>query len=215
MVDALRQVWEASDRLCAKRLAPFLPDLVAVLERQGELTLTAEVRAQMVRRSAATIDRHLRPYRCQGRPRPHTQTRASSALRAQVPVRTFGEWGDARPGALQADLVAHGGESTEGFYLSTLLAVDVATGWTECEAVWGKGQQRVGSAVHHLRQRLPIPLQELHTDNGGEFLNAVLSPYCQRAGIRLTRGRPSKKNDQAYAEQKNWVVVRRLVGYDR
>ena len=58
-------------------------------------------------------------------------------------------------------------------------------------------------------------MRELHTDNGSEFLNGVLDPWCQREGIRLTRGRPYRKNDQAYVEQKNWSVVRRLIGYDR
>jgi transposase InsO family protein len=136
-------------------------------------------------------------------------------LKAQVPVRTFGEWEAVPPGAVQADLVAHCGASTDGFYLTTLVAVDVATGWTECQAVWGKGQQRVGSALHHIRRRLPVRLRELHTDNGGEFLNEVIYPYCRREGIRLTRGRPYKKNDQAYVEQKNGSVVRRLIGYER
>jgi transposase InsO family protein len=130
-------------------------------------------------------------------------------------VRTFGEWAEVAAGSLQADLVAHCGESTLGFYLNTLVAVDVATSWTECRAVWGKGQERVGTAVHHVRQALPFPLRELHTDNGSEFLNEVLYPWCRREGIRFTRGRPYKKNDQAYVEQKNWSVPRRLIGYDR
>jgi Integrase core domain len=116
---------------------------------------------------------------------------------------------------VQADLVAHCGDSTEGFYLTTLNVVDVATGWTECVSVWGKGQQRVGTAVHQVRQSLPFALRELHTDNGSEFLNAVVYPWCRNEGIRLTRGRPYKKNDQAHVEQRNWSVIRRLVGYDR
>lgn len=95
------------------------------------------------------------------------------------------------------------------------MAVDVATGWQECVVVWGKGKDRVGGGVHQIRGRLPFPLRELHTDNGGEFINDALYPYCQRHGIHLTRGRPYKKNDQAYVEQRNWSVVRRLVGYHR
>jgi hypothetical protein len=211
---ALRRAWEAADRVCSKRLAPFLAELVPILERQGELRLSAEARAALVGLSPATIDRLLRPYRA-GRRRPYGQSPAAAALRAQIPVRTFGEWGGVSPGAAQADLVSHCGASTEGFYLTTLVAVDVATSWCELEPVWGKGQQRVGSALHRLRRRLPMALRELHTDNGGEFLNAVLHPYCHREGIRFTRGRPYKKNDQAYAEQKNWAAVRRIVGYER
>ena len=93
--------------------------------------------------------------------------------------------------------------------------MDVATGWHVCVPVWGKGKERVGGGVHEVRSRLPFTLREIHTDNGSEFINDALYPYCQRHGIGFTRGRPYKKNDQAYVEQKNWSIVRRLVGYDR
>jgi hypothetical protein len=116
---------------------------------------------------------------------------------------------------VQADLVAHGGETTAGFYLTTLTVVDVATSWTELEAVWGKGQERIRGGFHRARSRFPFPLTALHTDNGGEFLNGVLNPYCQQTDLRLTRGRPYHKNDQAYVEPKNGATVRRLIGYDR
>ena len=91
----------------------------------------------------------------------------------------------------------------------------MATGWVECQGVWGKGQQRVGSALHHVSQRLPFPLLGLDSDNGTEFINHQLCAYCQREGITFTRSRPYKKNDSAHVEQKNWSVIRRLVGYDR
>jgi hypothetical protein len=215
VVAALRVAWEAADRPCGKRLAPFLRELVGCLERHGELAVDPVARAVLVRLSAATVDRLLAPLKREGRRRPVTQSAAADALKALVPVRTFGEWADAAPGALQADLVVHCGESTAGFYLATLVAVDVATGWTELEEVWGMSHKRVGAAVHLVRQRLPVPLRELHTDNGGEFLNQLLVPWCRAEGIRCTRGRPYRKNDQAWVEQRNWTAVRQLVGYDR
>jgi len=116
---------------------------------------------------------------------------------------------------MEADLVAHCGESTEGFYLNTFCAVDVASGWTECLPVWGKGQERVGGAVHRIRQHLPFPLLGLDSDNGSEFINQHLFTYCHRQGITFTRSRAYKKNDSCHVEQKNGNVVRRLVGYDR
>jgi len=213
---ALEHVWEASDYLCSKRLAPFLDELVEALERHGELRISAEQRTVLVHISPATIDRLLRPVRRLHRHHGVTTTSPSIlAVRAQVPVRTFGEWADVKPGNVQADLLAHCGNSTYGFFLTSLLAVDVATGWTELQAVWGKGQQRVGSAVHRIREALPMPLRSLHTDNGGEFLNHILIPWCREEQITFTRGRPHRKNDQAYAEQKNWAVLRRVIGYDR
>lgn len=215
VVAALRVAWEAADRPCGKRLAPFLRELVTALERHGEIAVDPVDRARLVRLSAATVDRLLAPLKREGRRRPVTQSASADALKALVPVRTFGEWAGTAPGSLQADLVVHCGETTAGFYLSTLLAVDLATGWTELEPVWGMSQKRVGAAVHLVRQRLPLPLRELHTDNGGEFLNQLLVPWCRAEGIRLTRGRPYRKNDQAWAEQRNWTAVRQLVGYDR
>jgi hypothetical protein len=212
----LEHVWEASDYLCSKRLAPFLPELVEALERHDELRLSAEQRTALVQISPATIDRLLRPVRRLHQRHGVTTTSPSlAAVRAQVPVRTFGEWDDVTPGNVQADLLAHCGTSMYGFFLTSLLAVDVATGWIELQAVWGKGQQRVGSAVHQIRHLLPMPLVSLHTDNGGEFLNHILIPWCRTQQITFTRGRPHRKNDQAYVEQKNWSVLRRVIGYDR
>ena len=215
VIAALKLAWEASDRMCSRRLQPFLPELVRVLEHHGELTLFGETRTQLCRMSAATIDRRLRPYRRRGLRRPFSTTKPGSLLKASIPIRTFADWDDKRPGFLEIDLVAHCGESTEGFYLNTLSAVDVATGWVECGGVWGKGQERVGGAIHQVAKRLPFPLLGLDSDNGSEFINHHLYAYCHRQGITFTRSRPYKKNDSAHVEQKNWSVVRRLVGYDR
>jgi hypothetical protein len=214
-LESLKVAWEASDQLCSKRLKPFLPELLRVLAKHGELQVTSQVARHMGQISAATIDRLLRPYRHMGGRRPLSTTKPGSLLKGAIPIRTFADWDEGVPGFMEVDLVAHCGESTEGFYLNTLCAVDVATGWVECQGVWGKGQQRVGSAVHHISQRLPFPLLGLDSDNGGEFINHNLYAYCQRQRITFTRSRPYKKNDNAHVEQKNWSVVRRLVGYDR
>jgi hypothetical protein len=216
VAQALHRVWEVSGESCSKRLAPFLAELVGAMERHGELTLTSEVRSALVGLKPTTIDRLLRPYRLLRNRQPSGGSGgALAAIKAQVPVRTFGEWTDVQPGSLQVDLVLHCGESTAGFYLTTLTAVDVASGWTERVAVWGKGQQAVTGALHRVRVGLPVPLREVHSDNGSEFMNGLLQPYCQRAGIRTTRGRPYRKNDQAYVEQKNWTAVREVAGYER
>jgi hypothetical protein len=215
VVGALRIAWEATDRLCSKRLHPFLPELVKVLRRHGERAMTAEVEVQLCQISSSTIDRLLCPWRRLGGRRPFSTTKPASLLKSSIPIRTFADWREDKPGFLEADLVSHCGESTEGFYLNTLSTVDVATGWSECAGVWGKGQERVGSAVHRVHQRLPFPLLGLDSDNGSEFINQHLFAYCQREKITFTRSRSYKKNDSCHVEQKNWSVVRRLVGYDR
>jgi hypothetical protein len=215
VAQALKIAWEATDHICSKRLAPFLTELVPILERHGELVLSDRLRQQLVNVSAATVDRLLTPYRRQGLRRPYTTSRSPSALKAMIPIRTFSDWEGVQVGYVEADLVAHCGDTTEGFYLTTLVAVDIVTGWTECVPVWGKGQSRVGSAVDRIRRQLPFTLRGIDCDNGGEFINQGLWDYCRRHRIEFTRSRSYKKNDQAYVEQKNGSVVRRLVGYDR
>ncbi len=165
--------------------------------------------------SPSTIDRLLRPWRRLGGRRPFSTTKPASLLKSSIPIRTFAEWQEERPGFLEVDLVSHCGDNAEGFYLTTLSTVDVASGWSECVGVWGKGQERVGGAVHRVRQRLPFSLLGLDSDNGSEFINQHLFAYCQREKITFTRSRSYKKNDSCHVEQKNWSVVRRLIGYDR
>ena len=209
------QVWEAGDRMCGKLLVAVLPSLVAGLERHGELQLHASVREALVSMSAATIDRQLRSWRKPLGRQPRRPASPTTGLKAQIPIRTWSEWQDVQPGSVQADLVLHCGESVEGFFLTTLTVVDVATGWTELEPVWGMGMSRTGATVNEAGRLLPFSLRELHSDNGGEFINHALYDWCQRRGVRFTRGRGYKKNDQAYVEQRNWLAVRRSVGYDR
>jgi hypothetical protein len=215
VTEALRVVWEASDRLCSRRLKPFLPEMVKTLRRHGEQQIDAAIEAELCRISPATIDRLLRPHRRRGGRRGLTTTRAGSLLKSSIPIRTFADWQENRPGFMETDLVAHCGESTAGFYLNTLCTVDVWSGWTECLAVWGKGQQRVKTAVHRMRQSLPFPLLGVDSDNGSEFINQCFYTYCHEEKITFTRSRAYKKNDSCHVEQKNGNVVRRLVGYDR
>ncbi len=213
--EALRTIWEASDRLCSRRLQPFLVEMVAVLRRHGEQQIGASVASQVCGMSASTIDRLLKPYRRLGGRRGMATTKPASLLKSSIPIRTFADWQENKPGFLEIDLVAHCGESTDGFYLNTLCAVDVASGWTECVPVWGKGQVRVKSAVHRVRQRLPFPLLGVDSDNGSEFINQFFYAYCREEKITFTRSRSYKKNDSCHVEQKNGNIVRRLIGYDR
>jgi hypothetical protein len=143
VIEPLKAVWEASDRLCSKRLQPFLPEMVKILRQHGEQQIEASVERQLCRMSPSTIDRLLRPCRKLGGRRGLSTTRPGSLLKRSIPIRTFADWQENRPGFVETDLVAHCGESSEGFYLHTLCAVDVASGWTECLPVWGKGQVRV------------------------------------------------------------------------
>lgn len=211
--EALHLAWGAANRICAKRLIPFLPTLVDSLERHGHLQLSSEIRIQLLSLSPATADRLLRPHRTG--PRGLSTTRAGTLLKKQIPVRTFQGWNDTRPGFLEIDLVAHCGTQAEGAYLYTLTLTDVATGWTECLPLVHRDQASVIQALSRARQLLPFAILGLDTDNGGEFINAELLAYCEQEHITFTRGRSHRSNDQCYVEQKNGAIVRQVVGYDR
>lgn len=215
VVAALTVAWAAANYVCAKRFVPFLPELVASLERHGHLALSPQVRTQLLTLSPATADRLLRPLRERTRPRGIGTTKAGTLLKHKAPIRTFAEWDDIRPGFLEADAVAHCGTRAEGPYLSSLVLTDVATGWTECLPLLHHGYADVLRALDQVRDLLPFPLLGLDTDNGSEFLNYPLLEYCEQATITFTRGRAYRKNDQCYVEQKNGSIVRQIVGYDR
>jgi hypothetical protein len=214
VVVVLEQIWEICGRICSKRLHPFLPEMVKVLERTGELQPLAETKALLLQMSRATIDRCLKQT-YQAHPRGVSTTRPGTLLKKAIPVRTYTPWDEDRPGFLEIDLVAHCGETPEGQFVNTLTCTDLSTGWTECLPVFPRNKHTVFEALKTMRTRLPFALLGLDSDNGTEFINDILFQYCQYQKITFTRSRPYKKNDQAHVEQKNWSIVRRLIGYDR
>ena len=211
---ALIVLWEASDRVCGKRLKPLLPILVPALERHGHLSLDTAVRERVFAVSAATIDRILSPVRASATGRRHRR-KAIPGIRRSIPIRTFADWNDPVPGFLEADLVAHSGETMAGSFAHTLVLTDIASGWTECVPLIVREANLIVDALERLRLYLPFPMRGIDTDNGSEFINGPLSQFCKEHSIELTRSRPYRKNDQAWVEQKNGSVVRRLVGYGR
>jgi hypothetical protein len=214
VVGHLARIWKICGHICGKRLQPFLPEMVAVLERHDELVIDAESKALLLQMSAATIDRLLARYRKQ-KGRGLSSTKPGTLLKDAVPVRTFADWNDALPGFVEIDLVAHCADSAHGQYLQTLTAVDITTGWTECLALKHRSQENVSVAIKLLRERLPFPLLGIDSDNDSVFINETLLRYCANERLTFTRSRPYRKNDQAHVEQKNWSVVRRTIGYNR
>jgi hypothetical protein len=215
VVQVLEQIWEICGRICSKRLQPFLPEIVTILERHHELCLSPQIKSLLLSMSRSTIDRCLKKARFTSPQRGLSTTKPGALLKQAIPIRTFTPWEEERPGFLEIDLVAHCGSSTVGTYLNTLTATDLATGWTECLALADKTQVVVSQAICQLRLDLPFQLLGLDSDNGSEFINDTLLRYCQSEQITFTRSRPYKKNDQAHVEQKNWSVVRHTIGYDR
>jgi hypothetical protein len=214
VAQSLEQIWEIYGHICSKRLQPFMPEAIKVLERCQEIEISQDTKELLLKISSASIDRCLRLIRIKS-PQGLSTTKPGSLLKNLIPVHTFTEWDEEQPGFLEIDLVAHCGNTPEGQFLCTLTCTDLCTGWTDVTGLLHRSQEAVSEALCRMRQRLPFPLLGIDSDNGGEFINDLLYRYCKDEKITFTRSRPYKKNDQAHVEQKNWSVVRHTVGYDR
>lgn len=215
VIAALTVCWRVLGMPAGKRLAPMLGELVAVLRHFGELVIDEDTAALLVSMSAATIDRRLSGERAKHRLKGHVGTKPGSLLKSQIPVRTWAEWDDARPGFVEIDLVWHDGGIRGGTHAFTLTVTDIASGWTENRCVPDKTGKCVLAALNDIAAKMPFPILGVDCDNGSEFINEHLLRWCTKRQITLTRSRPGNKNDGCHVEQKNWAVVRTVVGYHR
>jgi hypothetical protein len=217
--EAVRQaliiLWEAADRICSKRLKAAQPLLIVAMERHGHLALDAGVRQRLLAMSTATIDRLLESTRREGFTGRRRRGGINSALRKSIPIRTFADWKDVTPGFFEIDFVEHCGGVAEGTFVHSLVLTDVASGWTECVALPAREQTLVIEGFAQVRAELPFSLHGVNSDNDSAFINDTVVKFCQAHKLEFTRSRPYRKNDQAWVEQKNGSVVRRLVGYGR
>lgn len=215
VLKALKKIWAIWDFICGKRLVAILPEIIAKLEKFKEIKLSDEVRKKLKRISASTIDRLLKNERKKITLKGRSHTRPGTLLKNQIPIRTFSEWDDKRPGFLEIDLVGHDGGQASGDFGYTLDTTDVATGWTEPRAVKNRASKWTFEALNTIKGQLPFKLLGIDSDNDSAFINEHLIRYCQGNGITFTRTRSYRKNDNCYVEQKNWSVIRRAVGYYR
>jgi hypothetical protein len=213
---ALLSLSQLFDHINSKRLRSALDAELPGLYKSGFLQVSSECYGKLKRVSPASIDRLLASRRRQPARR-RGLTKPGTLLKHQIPVRTWADWTEDRPGFCEIDLVDHsGGRIIRGAdHAWTLCFTDVKTAWTECVAVRNKAQVHVFAAIKSARRRLPFPLLGIDSDNGSEFINDQLYRYCLQEELTFTRGRAGKKNDSAFVEQKNWSVVRRAVGYYR
>ena len=211
----LKKVWGILNYPCGKRLKPFLKEIVPVLEKHQEIIIDPAIRKKILEMSAATIDRLLKGEREKWQVRGKSTTKPGMLLKSQIKIRTFSEWNENKPGFIEVDLVGHDGGYIDGFYIQTLTATDIFTGWTETEAVKNKARVWVFEGLKNHRSRFPFPILGIDSDNGGEFINHPLHEYCLAESITFTRSRSYRKNDNCYVEQKNYSVVRKMVGYRR
>jgi transposase InsO family protein len=215
VLPVLKAVWLASEQLCSKLLRAALPEWLEHYER-GFAPLPEAFRKKLLGISPAQIDRLLRPVRVRHPRKGLSTTRPGTLLRRQVPTRG-GPPDTTRPGSVEADTVAHCGDTTAGDYVNSLTFTELFSGWTENRAVWNKSGQAIRGHLQELEQRVPFVMKNFHTDNGSEFLNWALLEHLTGRPVRLpwTRSRAYRKNDNAHCEQKNWTHVRQLFGHER
>lgn len=211
----LRTIWIAEDNICGQRLQPFIPEVLQKLEEFKEIKINKEIREKLLSIGSATIDRMLKATKKSYELKGKSATKPGTLLRSTIPVRTFADWDEKRPGFFEGDLVAFCGESVRGDYVNALNLTDVFVAWILIEAFMGKGQYRTHKAIDEMRKRLPYTMLGLDNDNGVEFINWILKRYCDVHKITFTRIRPYRKNDNCFVEQKNYTVPRRFLGYAR
>jgi hypothetical protein len=213
ILQVIKDIWVAANLPCAKRLKTMLPNW---LPHYDNYILSKDVKDKLLRISPATIDRLMDTFRNKYSKRGLSTTKPGSIIKKRIPVKT-NQWDETIPGFIEADTVAHCGETTEGQYVHTINCVDIASGWTEQRAVWGKGQRGVLEAIKDIEENLPFPLRGFDSDNGSEFLNWHLVKYLddRKQPVQFTRARAYHKNDNAHIENKNWTHIRQHIGYQR
>ena len=214
-LEVLEAIWLASGRPCALRFRALIMRWLPWYENEHGV-LDAQTRVHLQQISARTLDRLMKPVRRRHGQHGKCGTRPGTLLKNQIPIKT--QHADVnKPGVMEADTVAHCGNTLEGNFVWSLTLTDIFSGWTENRAVWNRGYEGVKEAIRHSEQQLPFRLTGFHTDNGGEFLNHHLIHYLQerQEPIHYTRGRPNHKDDTAHVEQKNYTHVRLLLGYQR
>jgi len=211
---ALVPLWNAADQISSKLLHPYLPELIKIMKRCGEITLTREIEEKLLRMSHGTCASLLDEIRDCRKKKLHGTTKPGTLLKSQIPLRAD-PWNELRAGYAEIDLVAHCGESVAGEFIFTLDFTDIATGWIERRAVLGRLQERTHKALRDIKDNLPFSLLGIDSDNDSTFINHQLWRWCDTEKIDFTRSRPYKKNDNAHIEQKNWTCVRKIFGYVR
>lgn len=213
-VDALLILWRATDEICAERLHPYIKELLDKLIECQEIVISPEVRLKLLKISLGTVKKIIGKTKHRTLIKIGGTTKPGSLLKSQITVR-YGQWQEVDPGWCETDTVAHCGDDVSGEYIFSLNVIDIATGWSEQGAIWGKGELATKEQMDIINRRLPFKLLGLDPDNGSEFINWQLFRYCEKNQINLTRSRAYHKNDNAHIEQKNWTAIRQLLGYAR
>jgi len=216
VIDCLRQLWIFFWYKCGKILAPLMRQQMCYIEQWPAFGITEEIAEKLKKISPATIDRYLKKDKEALRLKGKSLTKPIDSLKSRIPIRTFYTSQERKkPGFWQTDTVHHCGQATSGQYLHTLTATDVFSGWVEPRSLLNNAHKWTFEALSGISASVLLPVLEFHSDNGSEFINNATEAWCTNEGIRFTRSRDNRKNDNCFVEQKNGAVVREYIGYDR
>lgn len=215
MVTLLIDIWEIFDRPCGQRLKPLLQTELSRLRDSGEIILSTEAMKKLQKISARSIDAKLVSHKEKERLNRKYPKKLHPLLYQKIPVKLSHEQGKGVGETIQIDIVEHCGRSSEGPFINTVSTTDIGTGWWEGKAIFGKEAKNVHQALFEVEQRYPFPWQEIHPDNGSEFINETIYNYTREQSIKFSRSRPYGKNDNCFIEQKNSTHVRKIVGHQR
>jgi hypothetical protein len=212
---ALEKIWALSGFQNSKSLASQMDMWVSTLTRFNEIDISEETEKQLLKISAATIDRLLSKARKSMVTRGKTTTKGGDLLKNSIKIRKAMDEVEQRPGFVEADTVAHCGNTLAGEFARTITLTDVYTGWTENQAIRNNAHKWIIEGLDAMEGRFPYLLTGFDSDNGSEFINYELVKWVNKRDLFFTRSRPYKKNDNAHVEQKNNDFVRRVAFYYR
>ena len=211
-INLLSKVWEAAGYVCSVRLKAILPLWMPWIEKHFQPD--SNIKKQILGISPRQMDRRLSRHKFMVKKRIYGRTKPGALLKHQIPIKTE-HWDVKIPGFTEIDTVSHSGNSGSGLFAYSVNQTDIFTGWVETQAVLGKGDKEIAQAIEEMEEHFPFKILGIDSDNGGEFINHCLRRQCESKGIKFTRSRPYKKDDNAHVEQKNWTHVRKLVGWNR
>lgn len=214
VIDALKVIWEATDNACGERLQPYIPEMMQKLIDCDELYISEIIKEKLLKISMGTVKNVLHKEKTRSIIRIKGTTRPGTLLKHQIAIR-YGPWDEVDPGFFEMDTVAHCGDTVAGEFIYSLDLIDIATGWSEQAAIWGKGERATLKQFKKIEEDVPFPILGIDPDNGSEFINWHLYRHCQKKNYNFTRSRAYHKNDNAHIEQKNWTAIRQLIGYSR
>jgi len=205
----LRHLWESMGRICSKKMKEAIPIWLPFYNEAND-----HMKESLTRISSASIDRHLADYRVKSRK--GVSSTSPSLIKNKIPIKLLDQQ-IKEPGYIEADTVAHCGNSLAGEFINSITMTDLYSGWTENRSMWKKESRTVMGAIKSIEQSLPFKVRGFASDNGNEFLNHDLHSYFfnRKNRVEFVRRRPYKKNDNCHVEQKNWTHVRELFGYER